>query len=236
MITYVDVISLKSGCHAANDFLNLSPYYEFQEQITMHDPLSNLLEIRHKTKFRIWNPLVRNFSNFTKFELPENLKAVEQIPMNEFVTRLRGLKRVEVKDTSWPIWVYILINPGITLVLVVILYWFCKVRKNKQKWVPNNACLRSCASICEVGGRANKGRPNQRQRSARGEDSLAMSTLLKDGENLTCGQLDTEEIQPSLLTESVSIESSQNDEIVFIQTDGHTMHQNCVKSGNIKPR
>ena len=46
--------------------------------------------------------------------LPEDLKAVEQIPMNEFVTRLRRLKRVEVKDTSWPFWVYVLINLEIT--------------------------------------------------------------------------------------------------------------------------
>lgn len=86
MTKYVDVISLKSGCHAANDYLNLPPYYEFQEQITMHYPLSNLLEIRHKTKFRIWNSLVRNFPNFTKTEFPENLKAIEQILKNKFVT------------------------------------------------------------------------------------------------------------------------------------------------------
>lgn len=201
MATYVDVISLKSGCHAANDYLNLPPYYEFQEQMTMHDPLSNLLEIRGKVKFRIWNPLIQNISNFTKIKLPENLKAIAQIPMNEFVTRLRRLKRVEVKDTSWPVWVYILINLGITFVLVVILYYFCKVRRNKQKWVPNSACLRSCTSICEVREGTNKGKPNQRRQSARVDDRLVMSTLLKDGENLTCGQSDTEEIQSSLLSQ-----------------------------------
>lgn len=201
MHTFVDVISLKSGCHAANDYLNLPPYYEFQEQIKVHDPLSNLLTIRNRTKFRIWDPFIESFSNFSNLTLPENLQSIEQIPMNNMVTRLRGLNRVEVKDNSWPVWVYILINLGIVFIVILIVFCCCKAQRNKGKWSPNNKCLRSLARFCEGRGGSNNGEPNSSLRSTRADDELAMCTLLKDGKNLTCGQSDPEEIQPSIISQ-----------------------------------
>ena len=199
MSNIVDIITLKSGCHAANDFLNLPPYYEYEQQIHVPDPLNNLLTIRNKTKFRVWDSFEK-LPTFPAIELPENLKSIKQIPMDHLVTQLRGLGRVEVKNTSWPIWVHILINLGIILVVVVLLYCCCIVRKNKSKWTPNeNSCLRSLANICKVGGRSDEGEPNQRRRSTGDEGGLAMSTLLKDEEDLTCRPTSHNDAQSSLL-------------------------------------
>ena len=61
MISFVDIITLESGCHAANDYINLPPYYEFEGyRITSYDPLNKLLEIRNQSKVRIWDPLIEN--------------------------------------------------------------------------------------------------------------------------------------------------------------------------------
>ena len=75
MISFVDIITLESGCHAANDYINLPSYYEFEGyRITSYDPLNKLLEIRNQSKVRIWDPLIENSPNFTKIELPQNLR------------------------------------------------------------------------------------------------------------------------------------------------------------------
>ena len=62
--SFVDVISLQIGCHAANDYLNLPPYYEFEERYSLPDPLHNLLELQNKTRFRIWENFVHALPNF----------------------------------------------------------------------------------------------------------------------------------------------------------------------------
>ena len=42
--SFVDIINLKSGCHAANDYINLPPYYEFEGyRMPSYDPSSKLL-------------------------------------------------------------------------------------------------------------------------------------------------------------------------------------------------
>lgn len=205
MQSFIDIIRLKSGCHAANDYLNLPPYYEFEEQIKINDPLKNLLIIRNTTKFRIWDSFVESFSsltNITEVELPKNLKSIERIPMNDLLMRLKGLNQVKVKDNSWPTWVYILINLGVVLILILLLFWYCKVRRSNGKWSPNNKCLRSLAGLCEGRGRSNNGKPNPSQQSTGADDELAMTTLLRDGKYLACRQPDPEENQSSIFGQS----------------------------------
>ena len=117
--------------------------------------------------------------------------------MGRLLLQLGGLKRVEVKDTSWSIWVNILISIGSILVLVVILYLIRKVCFNKQQWSPKRACLHSCADFCEVAESTNNGKSTKRRRSARDDEGLAMSTLLKGEESLSCKQRQPIESQPS---------------------------------------
>ena len=201
MISFVDIITLESGCHAANDYINLPPYYEFEGyRITSYDPLNKLLEIRNQSKVRIWDPLIENSPNFTKIELPQNLRAIGQIPMDDLVQQLKGLGHVNVKGNSVPNWVYIIVNLAL-LVVVVALICFCYKRcKSRQKWTPACTCLHCVTSLCEMEGGTNEGEPNRRHESAGVDDELAMSTLLKSDEPLACRQQpNQDEVQPNIL-------------------------------------
>ena len=53
----LDVIKLKPGCSGSSNLLNLPPYYQFEDYATVKDPFSNLIELRNKSKFRIWDHL-----------------------------------------------------------------------------------------------------------------------------------------------------------------------------------
>ena len=135
------IIQLDTGCHAVNNFLSLPPYYLFEEQATIIDPNQKLLEIRNDTLSRIWEPFVQALPNFTKLELPENLEQVDNIPMNDLILKLRGLRRVEVEDTSWPLWAYILINLGVSTVITGLLFWYFQYyKKGKHSF----ECLSCC--------------------------------------------------------------------------------------------
>ena len=199
--SFVDIINLKSGCHAANDYINLPPYYEFEGyRMPSYDPSSKLLEMRNRTKFRIWDPLILALPNFTAIELPQSLKTIKQIPMNDLLLQLKSLKQVQAKSNYLPVWVHILIGLSILLILLALVYICCKQRKNKQKWTPACTCLHSLARLCEMEGGSNGGKPNRRRESARVDNELAMSTLLEDGNNLACRQEPNQgEVQPSIL-------------------------------------
>ena len=123
------IIQLDTGCHAANNFLSLPPYYIFEEQVTLTDPNQSLLEIQNSTLSRIWDPFVKALPNFTKLELPKNLEQIDNIPMNDLILKLRGLRRVKVEDTSWPLWAYILINLGVSMVITCLLFWYFNITK-----------------------------------------------------------------------------------------------------------
>lgn len=188
MTSFVDIIRLKSGCHAANNYINLPPFYEFESRLPSNDPLRQLLEIRNQSKLRIWDPFIKTLPNFTKLEIPQNLKTIKQIPMNDLLFQLSGLGQVRVNNNEWPIWVYILINLTILLVLLALVYFCCKYRKNEKKSTHKSTCLRSLARLCEMKRRSNKGKPTKRPASTGDRDGLAMSTLLESGEDLVCRQ------------------------------------------------
>ncbi|MCG8045976.1 MAG: hypothetical protein N0E48_09980, partial [Candidatus Thiodiazotropha endolucinida] len=64
------IIQLEPGCHAANNFLSLPPYYFFEEQVDIPDPYKELLELHNTTKFKLWEPFSQALPNFSKLELP----------------------------------------------------------------------------------------------------------------------------------------------------------------------
>ena len=101
----------------------------FEEQVTLTDPNQSLLEIQNSTLSRIWDPFVKALPNFTKLKLPKNLEQTDNIPMNDLILKLRGLRRVKVEDTSWPLWAYILINLGVSMVITGLLFWYFNITK-----------------------------------------------------------------------------------------------------------
>ena len=135
------IIQLDTGCHAAYNFLSLPPYYTFEEPATLIDPNQRLLEIRNDTLSHIWEPFVQALPNFTELKLPENLEQIDNIPMNDLILKLRGLRRIKVEDTSWPLWAYILINLGVSTVITGLLFWYFQYNKKGKH---SFECLSCC--------------------------------------------------------------------------------------------
>ena len=130
MSPLLGIIQLDTGCHAANNFLSLPPYYIFEEQVTLIDPNQKLLEIHDSTLSCIWDPFVKALPNFTKLELPKNLEQIDNITMNDLILKLKGLWHVKVEDTSWSLWAYILIKLGVSMVITGLLFWYFQYHKN----------------------------------------------------------------------------------------------------------
>ena len=150
----LDVIRLDPGCLGSSNFLNLPPYYQFEEHISLKDPLSNLIKFKNKSEFRIWNPLEEAIPNFTKIKLPTNLGAIKQLPMDDLILRLRGLHKVEIEDTSWPWWVYTLISTGICLMGGGLVFMYFRYRKKKKN--KNFETLSCCTRLAILFGDRDK--------------------------------------------------------------------------------
>ena len=125
----IGIIQLAPGCYAANDFLSLPPYYQFEGRVTVPDSFNELLKLHNKTNFRMWAPFHEALPNFTKLDLPADLAAIEPVPMDELILRLQGLRRVKVKETSWPIWAYILMNLIMSMIVGGFLFWYLRYYK-----------------------------------------------------------------------------------------------------------
>ena len=139
----LDVIKLRVGCSGSTNLLNLPPYYQFEDHATVKDPFNNLIELRTKSKFRIWDHLEEALPKFTKIELL-NLAALKQVPMTDLIWKLRDMRKVEIKDESWPMWVYIMLNGGICILGGAQMFLYLRYRKNNScfwnPWLLHSIC------------------------------------------------------------------------------------------------
>ena len=51
--------------------------------------------------------------------------------MTDLIWKLRDMRKVEIKDESWPMWVYIIINNGICILGGALIFLYLRYRKNK---------------------------------------------------------------------------------------------------------
>ncbi|MCG8046532.1 MAG: envelope fusion protein [Candidatus Thiodiazotropha endolucinida] len=156
----LDVITLQPGCSGSSNLINLPPYYQFEDYVSVKDPFSNLIELKNKSKFRIWDKVEEALPHFTKIELPENLTALKQIPMTDLIWKLRGMRKVELKDNSWPMWAYVIINGGICILGGALVFLYIRYRKNKKTLnIETPGCCARLFILCSGGDKVDKGEP-----------------------------------------------------------------------------
>lgn len=80
----------------------------------------------------MWTPFHEALPNFKKLDLPADLPAIEPVPTDELILRFQGLRRVKVKETSWPIWAYILMNLIMSMVVGGFLFWYLRYYKKRK--------------------------------------------------------------------------------------------------------
>ena len=156
----IGIVQLKTGCHAANNFLSLPPFYVFREYASISDPYEDLLKFYNTTTFCIWEPLSQALPNLTDLVLPGNLSTVKQIPMDDLILRLQGMQNIEIKDDSWPLWAYLFIDSIICILVGGGVFLYLRYRKQKKllAFETPGLCGR-LAIICGDRGKVDEDKP-----------------------------------------------------------------------------
>ena len=128
-------VKLELTCSAFNDYLTLLPYYHTQTEYLVEDTLSDLIRNYNFSAVKIWKPFHQALPAYKKLDLPKQLRAIEQIPMGNLIKQLQDLKAVSIEEKI-PSWGYYLIWVGLTLLMVLFIFIYCKYfRKNKLCWL-----------------------------------------------------------------------------------------------------
>ena len=94
----LDTIKLGMSCSTTSDYLTFLPYYHNESRFAVSNPLGNRLTSSNSTRFQLWEPILSKLPNFTKMELPPELKDVKEIPMRHLILRLRHTKLVKKEN------------------------------------------------------------------------------------------------------------------------------------------
>ena len=73
------------GCSASNDYMTLMPYYHKESTYIISDIYTELIQLNSKSQTNLWNAFTSRLPNFTKIDIPENLEAIEKIPMGHLI-------------------------------------------------------------------------------------------------------------------------------------------------------
>ena len=82
----LDTTKLGMSCSTTSDYLTLLPYYHNESRVAVSSPLENHLTSSNSTRFQLWEPFLSKLPNFTKMELPPELKDVKRDPHETFNT------------------------------------------------------------------------------------------------------------------------------------------------------
>lgn len=128
----LDTLILGKMCRAENDFLSLMPYFTSDSTEPVTDDLVTMIRDNlNLTSIKIWEPFVKNISNFKHSQIPNKLKAIRSMPMDSLIETLHHLEPM-VADDYWemPGWAYALIAAGISLIVGITLFLYCKYCKH----------------------------------------------------------------------------------------------------------
>ena len=127
----LDTIKLGMSYSATSDYLTLLPFYHNESGFAVSNPLGNHLTSSNSTRFQLWEPFLSKLPNFTKMELPPELKDVKEIPMRHLLLRLRHLCQISKERKC--IWIYFLIAVIIIALCVAsVAVVYCKYGKSAK--------------------------------------------------------------------------------------------------------
>ena len=91
----------------------------------MTEHLTNWITDFKPSQVKIWEPLRKHYSNFSKKKknLPPKLKDIKEIKISDLINKLNDLDTVAADDHV-PIWPYIFIGIGLVC-FVIVLGLFC---------------------------------------------------------------------------------------------------------------
>ena len=136
--------------------------------------------IHNTTNFRIWEPFSKALPKFTRLELPRNSSTVRQIPMEDLIFKLRGMRNIEVADNSWPLWAYLVIDSMICLLIGGGVFLYLRYRKQKKALKSETpSCLGRLAMICGGGDKVDEDEPRDQSTSVSYSKETDEATILQ---------------------------------------------------------
>ncbi|XP_052082136.1 uncharacterized protein LOC127719850 isoform X1 [Mytilus californianus] len=125
------IINLKRTCTATSDHLTLLPTYQMESTFLTEKTFERFLNTFQVLNTSLWEPFHAALPNFTKLELPRELKAIKQIPMNALIEKLRNLRGIE-NDFEFPNW-GVGLSLGLGAIFIgIAIFLYCKFFRNKS--------------------------------------------------------------------------------------------------------
>ena len=101
----IDILTVPAECIASNVFFTLTSSYVRTSNFEVENNDLDLLRSINISNVNV-NPLIIKYPNFSKLPLPESLKSIEQISMNNLISKLDNMQPIVVKEDKWPKCVY----------------------------------------------------------------------------------------------------------------------------------
>ncbi|VDI00665.1 Hypothetical predicted protein [Mytilus galloprovincialis] len=125
------IINLKRTCTATSDHLTLLPTYQMESTFLTEKTFDRFLNTFQVLNTSLWEPFHAALPNFTKLELPRELTAIKQIPMNALIEKLKNLREIE-NDVVFPNW-GVGLSMGLGAIFIgIAIFLYCKFFRNKS--------------------------------------------------------------------------------------------------------
>jgi len=125
------IINAKRTCTATSDHLTLLPTYQMKNKCLSNSTYDRFLNAFQVINTSLWEPFHAALPNFTRLELPKELKAIKQIPMNILIDKLKDLRGIE-KEIVIPNW-GIAKEGGLSAIIIgIAIFFYFKCLRNKS--------------------------------------------------------------------------------------------------------
>ena len=92
----LDVLAISKKCEASNDYVSLMPYFMSKSTEIITDNFVSMMKDKlNLTSLSIWNPFLKNVTHYEHTIMPDKLKALDSIPMDQLIEELHALRPIE---------------------------------------------------------------------------------------------------------------------------------------------
>lgn len=137
----LSIISLPMGCTAFGTPITLPPFYQAEERFESRDSFLALSNISSARWTDLWKPLIRTSLNVTARKLPQLLKKIERIDLQDLVDQLETIDGEVLPQGSWTTESVALLSVGgcvlVGIIIIIIqVVWGRQWLKRCKKIMP----------------------------------------------------------------------------------------------------
>ena len=128
----LDVLAISKKCEASNDYVSLMPYFMSKSTEIITDNFVSMMKDKlNLTSLSIWKPFLKNITHYEHTIMPDKLKALDSIPMDQLIEELHALRPIE-PTIELPDWAYAMLTLVIAVGVGICIFVYCKYYKHKK--------------------------------------------------------------------------------------------------------